>query len=467
MGHYSIGRLLLPRRAVLGGAVLTAASAAFAWRGSIEDSDIHVTPEQFGAVGDGVADDGVAFRRACQHCAATGQHLRLSRRRYRNSRLEVHGSFDVIGEGAVIDYLGIGNTLIGGLGHGRTALPRAWPAVDRDAYADLFPVQMVALARPAARGTTTLALTHASGLQAGDRLFLAQVPTTMSSPINYIPSAFAFVQVRSVTGRQATLAEPLPEDFDAGAGGFATPGIAVGCRISDLTIATDKDAYQHVVRSGIDITLERIDFAGKSTVGACTFADRVTYRDCNVRNAYGSLSFARGCGSITVDGLTFSTQRDPPTSEPFALFLEESFRDVMLRNVQGDGAGFSIRMVDMASVARRSRVVLERCRIRTDNAARGATSPFQCGTSIGLDIEVRDSVLRGASLMPDPNQFPGIGKRALTWMSANGGDDQLTFAGCRFESTNGGTAFAAGAGFQGRLSIDPASNRFVGCQPPS
>lgn len=460
--------LPIHRRKVIGGMIggmATVAAWAVPWRESA--SSKYVTPEAFGAKGDGVANDAEAFRKACRHCAATGNHLRLSARRYRGARIEVHGSFDVMGEGATVDYVGIGNTLIGGRGQGRGAVASAWPAVDRDAYADQFPVRMLVLARETRQGATELLLPGAVALKAGDQLFLAQRPTSMSSPINYVPSSFCFAKVRSVAGDRVTLVEPLQQPFQAGAGVFTSTGTAVGCRISDLTIATDADAYQHVVRSGVDVIFERITFAGKSAVGACTFAEGVTYRDCHAVGAYGPLSTARGCDRVLIDGFTFETRRNPPTAQPFAIFIEESLRDIEVRRVVSEGAGFSIRMTDMAPADTRGRVRIDGCRFRSDNAVEGATAPFQGGVAIGLDIDVANTVFRGAAIRPDSNQFPGIGQRALTWLASNGGQDRLSFAGCTFESVDGGVAIATGSGFQGQLAMDPRRNRYIGCQPPS
>lgn len=458
--------ILMHRRRIIGGmigGVAAATALAVPWRGAA--STKYVTPEAFGAKGDGVANDAEAFRKACRHCAATGNHLRLSGRRYRGARIEVHGTFDVLGEGATVDYVGVGNTLIGGRGQGRAAVAAAWAAVDRDAYADQFPVRMLTLTRAARQGATELTLLGAGALKPGDQLFLAQRPTSMSSPINYIPSSFCFAKVRAVVGSRVTLAEPLQQAFQAEARVFTSTGTAVGCRISDLTIATDDDAYQHVLRSGIDVTFERITFAGKSAVGACTFAEGVTYRNCRVVGAYGPLSTARGCNRVLIDGFTFETRRNPPTAQPFAIFIEESLRDIEIRRVVSEGAGFSIRMTDMAPAEERGRVRIDGCRFRSDNAVEGATAPFQGGVAIGLDIDVTDTVFRGTAIRPDSNQFPGIAQRALTWLASNGGRDRLSFIGCTFESVNGGVAVATGTGFQGQLVANPGSNRFIGCQP--
>lgn len=462
MNGWNANALRWPRRAVIGG-MLGAAGSAVAWCRTRETRR-YVTPESFGARGDGVTNDAAAFQAACRHCIATGDDLRLRGRRYRGARIEVHGSFDVIGEGATVDYLGMGHTLIEGTGLARSAQPTPWPTSDLGA--GRFPVRGGLLAREARQGSTTLELGQASGLLAGDWLLLAQQPSSMSSggrPGNFIPSDFAFVRVGGVQSDRVTLVEPLPDDFEKGAAAFASAGIAVDCRIADLTIATDVDAYQHVVRSGINIVLERITFSGQSAVGACTFADMVTYRDCHVLGSYGPWSVARGCGRISIDGLTFVTRRFPPTAEPFAVFLEESFRDVEIRRVRADGAGFSIRAFDMSNARRRGRVLIEDCQFRTDNAVGGATGPFQGGAAMGCDIFVKNSAFRGAAMQPDNQLFPGVRQRALTWMASTLASDHLSFEGCTFESVNGGAAFASGGGFQGKLSLDPRGNRLVGC----
>jgi len=459
----------LHRRGIISGVLAGGVAAAAGWalprHGA--KSVRYVRPEEFGAKGNGVTDDAQAFRAACLHCAATGDQLRLSRRHYPGARIEVHGSFDVLGEGATIDYLGIGNTLISGTGQGVTAVATAWPRVDRDAYAERFPVQTFILARDARQGHTELVLSKVGSLQVGDQLFLARKPTSMSSQINYIPSEFSFAKVERISGNNVMVADPLEWDFHSGDIAFISRGTAINCNISDLTISTDVDAYQHVLRSGINIVLERITFAGKSAVGSCTFADGITYRDCRALRAYGPLSTARGCGRILIDGFTFAPRRTPPTAQPYAIFLEESLRNIEIRRVDSDGAGFSIRMIDMARTGQRGRVLIDHCRFRSDNAVEGATGAFQGGVAIGLDIDVKSTVFRGVAIRPDSHQFPGVDRRALTWMATTGGQDRLSFTDCTFESVNGGAAIATGSGFQGRLQLDRRTNRFIGCQPPS
>ena len=86
-----------------------------------------VTPEEFGAVGDGVTDDGQAFIDACNYCCETGATLWLSPKVYNKARVEVHGTYNVIGNGATVMYLGVGQTLIAGTGSGTSAVPSPWP----------------------------------------------------------------------------------------------------------------------------------------------------------------------------------------------------------------------------------------------------------------------------------------------------------------------------------------------------
>ena len=67
-----------------------------------------VTPEEFGAVGDGVTDDSAAITAACNYCCQTGATLWMSPKVYKNGRIEVHGTYDVVGNGATVQYLGVG-----------------------------------------------------------------------------------------------------------------------------------------------------------------------------------------------------------------------------------------------------------------------------------------------------------------------------------------------------------------------
>ncbi|WP_404335670.1 hypothetical protein AB2M62_16905 [Sphingomonas sp. MMS12-HWE2-04] len=454
----------ISRRRAIQGFLASAVGACCAGGSAAKQARV-LRPEAFGAAGDGVADDGPAFRRACREAFLTGGTLVLSPRRYRGARLEVHGSFDVEGNGATIDYLGVGNTPILGRGRAKAAVATAWPATDKDALAHLYPVSQRRLLRPAAAGATSLNLNDPAGLLPGDWLFLAQHPTSMSSPDNFIPRDFEFVAVASVNQTGVALRQPMRTDMSNAAAVFHCRGIAHDCTISNLVIATDVDAYQHVIRSAINVTLENIVFAGHCAVGASTFSDGLAYRQCRATNAYGCLSIARGSRNVLVDGFEYAS-KTTGMAEPFAVFVEESFYDIVIRRVQATGGGFSIRAVDLDSLSTPRRLTLERSSFRSDNANAGPTGALHGAVAIGTDISVSQTYFRGHAIRPDSQFYPGVVEPAVTWMATMQTTDRLRFDNCVFQSDNGGRAFAGGSGFLARLSLDPRTNRFLGCEGP-
>lgn len=87
--------LLTPPAAQVGAVIQTIVQA-------IEERDL--TPEKFGAVGNGVADDTDAFERLIAAAIATGKVIRLSPRKYRITRtLSVIEEIRMIGSGASTD----------------------------------------------------------------------------------------------------------------------------------------------------------------------------------------------------------------------------------------------------------------------------------------------------------------------------------------------------------------------------
>lgn len=84
---------------------------------------ISVTPEDFGAIGDGVADDTAAFALAATHAISSGQRLDAVNTYRITSQLNLRYVYDLNVEGTiVVDFVGVG-VIIGGNSTGIAAKP--------------------------------------------------------------------------------------------------------------------------------------------------------------------------------------------------------------------------------------------------------------------------------------------------------------------------------------------------------
>lgn len=412
-----------------------------------------VSLEDFGAVGDGVTSDALAASAACAYCFLTGATLRLQGKVYKGARVEVHGSFTVEGNGATVDYLGIGTTLILGTGSGTSAVPSAWPNDPSYDPSGLFNPVMYALASPVAIGAQSLTLVNASGLSAGGYLFLAGSPTSASSAGNYIPRDFEFVKVLSVVGNVVTATGRIKNAYTTSAAAFYSAGLAVNCRVSDLRLSTSVDAYQFVVRSSYGCELENIEFAGQSAAGASTFSELLRCKNFKIVGTHGPLSTARGTVSAMIDGVEWCP-RTGSVGEDCAIFIEESFYKIDIRNVRSYGGYFSIRQLDLSGAAARRVLTLSNSVFDTSNASNGATGALQNGSCPGCDQYYSGVVFTGAVVTPASGQFPGITGTALTWQASNQTADIIKFSACHFSSAGTGDAFKFGSGFLGSVLFD-------------
>jgi hypothetical protein len=420
-----------------------------------------VTPEEFGAVGDGVTNDGPAFIAACNYCSQTGATLWMSPKVYKNARVEVHGTYSVIGNGATVMYLGVGQTIVAGTGTGTAAVPTPW-GTDPGYQPAYPPTTQYTLAVAPALGAPTITLTSVSGITVGMNLFICGNPSSLSSTSNFIPRDFEFIQVVGIAGNVLTLGAPLQSSYlTTQSGVFYTPGLAYNCHVSGLNINTTTDAYQQVVRSSIGCTIKDITFSGTNAVGASTFSDGLVYENILVMGtAGGGFSTARGTVSTVFNNVNMKNY-----TLLQAFFCEESFYKVTLNNYFAAG-GFAAGSMDCSSSQRKRFLTINNCMFNP-SAYGGLNSPFLVGTFVGADINVTNTILQGAVTTPNPGNYPSITGNALVWVSSNAATDTVTFANCQFKSLNSGNTWpSAIGGFLGALQFDTMCT-YVTCTPPS
>lgn len=414
----------------------------------------------------GETDWSGAAQRACLECYQTGKTLRLVGKAYPGARLELHGTFSIEGNGATVDYLGIGTTLIAGTGSGTSAVPTVWPNDPSYDAAGLFNPIMRNITAAAAVGDSAVTLASAAGLAAGQYLFLADKPTSASSAGNYIPTNFEFAKIKSIAGNVVTFFGRLKKSYTTSAAAFYSAGLAVGGSVRDLRISTSTDAYQHVVRSAINVTLDNIEFIGTSAIGGCTFAEGLRYQNLKASGAYGCLQTARGTVSCFIDGVEWQQRTDTPAAEQVGIFIEESFDFVSIRNVKCDGGALSIRSCDMTnSPVGKRRLVVADSMFDTSVTARGADSPFQCGTAAGFDLSAINVTFKGTVVTPTASTYPGVSGSALAWVTGSATTDTWTFSACKLVSTNAGASFKKGSGALCNVRFDALCG-FETCAEP-
>ncbi len=421
-----------------------------------------VSPEDFGAVGDGVTDDGPAFVLACNYCSLTGATLRMSPKVYKNARVEVHGTYCVEGNGATVMYLGMGQSIIAGTGSNTSAVPSPWPT--DSGYSPAYAATtMYTLASPITAGATSFTVTSSTGIVAGQYLFIAGNPTSNSSVGNYIPADFEFVKVVSVVGNVITVQGPILSSYlTTQSGVFYTPGLAVNCKVSNLTINTTTDAYQYVVRSSVNCTIENIIFAGTSAVGGGnTFSKGLVLRNHLILGAYSGYDTGRGAESVSFENITGQVNGTGGTN---AFFFEESFYNIRVNNftVQGNMSGGNIT----TGVSARKRTIIVSNSV-FDTTTYGSYSPLSLATLLGVDVTFINTTFKGAVTTPNAGLYPSITGQALVWQSGSLSADTASFVNCKFVSTNAGNTWPSATGaFNGTVMFD-AMNTYTTCTAPS
>ena len=413
-----------------------------------------VSPEDFGAVGDGVTDDGPAFVLACNYCSLNGATLRLSPKVYLNARVEVHGTYCVEGNGATVQFVGVGQTIIAGSGSGASAYPSPWPT---DAgYSPAYdPTTMYNIASAVTAGNETITLSSVSGITEGMILFLAGNPSGNSSPSNYIPADFEFVTVRSIAGNVITVESPVLSSYTTAGALFYTPGLAVNCHIKDLTIDCNSGAYAHVVRSSYNCSFKNIVFSGFTTVGASTFSDNLVYNNIKIANVAGGLGPARGSVSTYYTNINYSNYSGYAFGGQ-GIFIEESFYKVGLTNVVINGGSLTVVSIQGGTTQQRPKtIIVDNCLFDATTAIGGATAPLLGGSAAQVDFIFNNSTFKGAVTTPDPSQFPSITGTALLWISSTASGNTVKFSNCTFISSNAGPTWPVSAGaFNATLMFD-------------
>lgn len=414
--------------------------------------------------------------RACRYCAKYGTTLRLSPKPYPGARIEVHGSFSVEGNGAWVDYLGMGTTLVGGSGQGFDAIQTPW-TYDISGYTvDMYEIT------GATKSSSVITFKTTPNFKKGDILFLSGLPCANSSSgpngDNYISRFFGFYQVKDVNGLAVTLCNPLKEDYsDPKCRAFYTKGMAVDCTVSGLTITTNADAYQYVVRSAYGGGIFNCRFAGNCAVGASTFTGG-GFRCSNwtIDGSYGGISCARGTEEIIFENIVWKTKSGDTNAQALAVFVEESCYNVYIDKMRARGGAFVVGSMNMIGPngglpATKRRISITSSVFDTRLTAMtnftSGTAPFQGGTAAGVDILVDSTIFMGVPTTPDPNQAPGITDAALCWLSGNALGDTVTFTdSCMFISTGVVEAFKSGSAGQGKFLISESARYLGGAVVP-
>lgn len=416
------------------------------------------------------ADYGPAAIAASQYCASTGVTMRLRPKAYPGARIEVHGTFNVEGCGAKVDYLGVGTTIVGGSGTGFNAQPTPWE-FDPNGYT----VQMYSFTG-GTKGSSVLTFDTVPNFKPGDTVFTSGEPAANSSDNNgpnFIPRKFEFARVKAVAGKQVTLQSALKEDYtDSKCRIFYTNGLAVNCSISGLTITTTNDAYQYVVRSAYGCSITDMRFEGNAAVGASTFTENLRCANWTVSGAYNGVSCARGTVSVFFDNIQWRQRAETPTAQFIAVFVEESCYEVVIDGMRATGGCFLIGSLNMSNPdgtlpATKRRVTLLNSVFDTRLVAgNSGTAPWQGGTATGVDIFTDNTLLAGVPTTPDPGQAPGITGAALTWLSSNAPGDTVTFGpGCTFISTGTVEAFKSGTAGLGQFLVSEQAT-YIGAVVP-
>lgn len=423
-----------------------------------------VTPEEFGAIGNGVADDSAAMQAACDYCSQTGATLWMSPKVYYKARLELHGTYTIHGNGATVMYLGVGQTIVGGSGTGTLAVPTPW--LNDPSWSPSYPpTTMYTLSVAPALSSTTLTLTSVTGITVGMYLFICGNPSSMSSDNNgpnFIPRDFEFVRVVGIAGNVITLAAPLQSAYlTTQSGVFYAPGLAINCHVSDININTTVDAYQQVVRSSYNCTINNVLFSGINAPGASTFSEGLVYNNLVFDGTNGgNLSTARGTVSTTFNNVSMRNY-----NVLTSFFIEESFYDVTLNNYVATGA-LALGSMDCTNTQRKRKFTVNNS-VFNPGAYGGVGSSFTGGAFIGADVVCNNTRFQGGVTTPNPGLYPSITGDALVWLSSNQSGDLVTFENCQFISANAGPTWPVALGaFNGTVRFDPLCT-YVTCSAPS
>jgi hypothetical protein len=304
-----------------------------------------------------------------------------------------------------------------------------------------------------------------TGLAVGNYLFIAENPTSLSSATNFIPKDFEYVRIKGIVGNVVTFYGKLRNTYTTAGRAFQSNGVAVNCSISGLRINTTTDSYQFVGRSGINVSLEDIGFAGESAIGAVTFIEGFSLSKWRCTGAFSAVSTARGTVSATIERGEYTPRTVTPLAEDTAVFIEESCYRVTVRNLQLRGGAIRIGSMDMVGCQGKRLISLEGNVVDARYAPNGVTGPIQIGLATGVDINIDGNSLLGTCVVPDVVAFPGGIPSSLIWISGIATADTVKITRNTFASTNAGTAIGTGSSTQGKVIVGN-DNSYETCTPP-
>ncbi len=402
-----------------------------------------------------------ASRKASVEAAATDIPIKMRNRDYTGARMEVHRTMSIEGNGARVDYAGVGNTPVAGTGSGSTAQWTPWPTSDTDAMADRYPVTMYAVL---SINADQMLLNTTVGLSAGMYVVIVQDPAPNSSPFNGIPQNYDKIHIKAISGNNVQYQGRLRRSYNNTARVFACGGYAIGCTIRDLTLTTNYDAYQFAIRNAFDCVFENITGEGDAAMGAQTFSFDTTIRDMAVKGGYGSWSTARCCDRVTIDGFTWQPRVSAPTPEPYGLFIEESPGLVVVRRVSLLGGGILIGSIQNPLAQGKRKISIREFDVDVTTAPRTG-HPLAIASVQGVSVDIDGGSFRGDVIQPDAGNFPNT-PVCMIPISTNMAGDTVRIRNTDFISRNAGSSVELGGGFQGRALISTRSNTFAVCTKP-
>lgn len=402
-----------------------------------------------------------ASRKASIEAATTGLPIKMRNRDYTGARIEVHRTMNVEGNGARVDYAGVGNTPVAGIGSGSGAQFSPWPTSDTDAMADRYPVTMYSVL---SINADQMLLDSVDGLYVGQYLVLNQDPAPNSSPFNLIAQNYDKIHIKAISGNTIQFQGRLRRSYNNTARVFACGGYAIGCTVSDLTLTTNYDAYQFVIRNAFDCVFENITGEGDAAMGAQTFSFDTTIRDMSVKGGYGSWSTARCCDRVTIDGFTWQPRVAAPTPEPYGLFFEESPGLVVARRISLLGGGILIGSIQNPLAQGKRKIIINGFDVDVTTAPR-AGHPLAIASVQGVSVDIDGGSFRGDVIQPDTGNFPNT-PPCMIPIASNMAGDTVRIRNADFISRNAGSSVELGGGFQGRAMISTKSNTFATCDKP-
>jgi hypothetical protein len=273
------------------------------------------------------------------------------------------------------------------------------------------------------------------------------------------------VRVTGVTGNVLTLAEPTKSTYGTTQSGLAYgEGNAVNCEIRDLQVKSDAvgDAYQYVIRSGVNVRLQNITLIGTRACGAATFCKGLVYENFVATTNGGGPDHGRGCESVTWNNASITLH----AADTNGSYVEESFYNITFNDYKIFGGGFGAGNLGITSTQRPRKLTYLNC--FADAALYGtANSPFGLSGVPNIEVSVANCTFKGSVTTPYATNFPSITGQALVWVSSNNAGNVVNFANCRFISTNSGNTWpSAIGGFLGDVLFDNLCS-FDTCTPPS